>query len=102
MARRRRWSFQSACPFFGLTSEYRTQVFNQIHEIVYHGNGGYDWWTVYSMPIWLRNFTYRKIADYVNKQSKDDTDAGEETVKNIQEAQNTVKVPDYISKVSNK
>jgi len=54
------------------------------------------------MPIWLRNFTYRKIADYVNKQSKDDTDAGEETVKNIQEAQNTVKVPDYISKVSNK
>jgi|TARA_R110001606_G_scaffold392316_1_gene561141 hypothetical protein len=28
---------------------------------VYHGGGGYDWHTVYGMPIWLRRFTYQEI-----------------------------------------
>ena len=58
------------CPlgstFFGLTSKYREYIFSQIHEIVFHGKGGYDWNTVYNMPIWLRNFTYRKIEEHYN------------------------------------
>jgi len=41
-----------------------------IHDIVYHGNGGFDWHTVYNMPIWLRNFTYKRIANYVEEQNK--------------------------------
>lgn len=102
MARRRRCSFQSACPFFGLTSEYRAYVFKQLHEIVFHGNGGYDWGTVYNMPIWLRNFTFNQIKEFKEAQQSGDTESGEETVKNIKESQNTVKVPDYISKVSKK
>ena len=36
-------------------------LFTQIHEIIFHGKGGYDWNTVYSMPIWLRKFTFFKI-----------------------------------------
>ena len=55
--------------FFGLTSEYRQNLFAQIHEIVFHGNG-YDWHTIYNMPIWLRNFTYRKLEEYFNKQQE--------------------------------
>ncbi len=57
--------------FFGLTSDLTPQVrislFNQIHEIVFHGQGGYDWETVYNMPIWLRKFTFNKIQEYYNK-----------------------------------
>jgi len=60
--------------FFGLTSEIvpqvRANIFTQIHEIVFHGNGGYDWETVYNMPIWLRKFTFNKLREYYEKQNQ--------------------------------
>ena len=56
--------------FFGLTPEYRQNLFSQIHEIVFHGQGGYDWHTLYNMPIWLRNFTYKKLEEYFKKQEE--------------------------------
>jgi len=56
--------------FFGLTPEYRQNLFSQIHEIVFHGNGGYDWHTLYNMPIWLRNFTFKKIEEWYKKQEE--------------------------------
>ena len=57
--------------FFGLTPEYRVQIFSQIHEIVFHGNGGYDWETVYNMPLWLRRFTFNKLKEYYDKQAEE-------------------------------
>ena len=41
-----------------------------IHDIVYHGNGGFDWHTVYNMPIWLRKLTYNKILHYLKEKSE--------------------------------
>ena len=81
--------------FFSLTHsqavEYRQNLFNQIHEIVFHGNGGYDWHTVYEMPIWLRNFTYKKISDHFEAQNKaqsgtstNDLEKGREILKQAQ------------------
>ena len=46
-------------------------LFNQIHEIVFHGNGGYDWDTVYNMPIWLRLFTFNKMKEHYSKQNEE-------------------------------
>lgn len=70
----RRSLFQLDLAFFGLTSEViphlRASLFHQIHEIVFHGQGGYDWETVYNMPIWLRKFTYNKLREYYEKQNK--------------------------------
>jgi hypothetical protein len=57
--------------FFGLTQEYRVHLFSEIHEIVFHGNGGYDWDTIYNMPIWLRKFTFNKIKEYYDKQQEE-------------------------------
>jgi hypothetical protein len=37
---------------------------------VFHGNGGYDFDTVYNMPIWLRNFTFKTIASYYEKENE--------------------------------
>lgn len=37
---------------------------------MFHGNGGYDWETVYNMPVWLRNFTYKKIEEYYRKKNE--------------------------------
>lgn len=45
-------------------------VFTQIHEIVFHGKGGYDWATVYAMPIWLRRFTFSKIEDFYRQEAE--------------------------------
>jgi hypothetical protein len=57
--------------FFGLTPEYRLNVFSQIHEIVFHGKGGYTWHDVYNMPIWLRRFSFQKIQEFYEKQNED-------------------------------
>jgi hypothetical protein len=36
---------------------------------VFHSQGGYDWETIYNMPIWLRKFTYNKMKEYYDKQN---------------------------------
>ena len=41
-----------------------------MHEIVFHGNGGYSWGEIYNMPIWLRNFTFKKIEEWYKKQEE--------------------------------
>ena len=60
--------------FFGLTSdtimEARASLFKQIHEICFHGQGGYQWETVYNMPIWLRKFTFQNIQSFNNDQNE--------------------------------
>ena len=62
--------YQSALHFFGLTPTYRVNLFTQIHEIVFHGKGGYDFDTVYNMPIWLRNFTFQKLNEFYEKEAE--------------------------------
>jgi hypothetical protein len=70
----KKFQFQLDLAFFGLTSEIvpqvRANIFTQIHEIIFHGNGGYDWETVYNMPVWLRRFTFNKLREYYENQNK--------------------------------
>tara|TARA_B110000977_G_scaffold177115_1_gene233331 strand:+ start:976 stop:1233 length:258 start_codon:yes stop_codon:yes gene_type:complete len=49
---------------------YRKNLFTQLHNIVFHGNGGYDWFTIYNMPIWLRKFTFHEINEYNKSQNE--------------------------------
>jgi hypothetical protein len=86
MVLRRASIFLLIVPFFGLNFEYRTNLFSQIHEIIFHGNGGYDWHTVYNMPIWLRNFTYKKLEEYYKKQEEANNKANNQ-LKNTKEIQ---------------
>ena len=92
--------------FFGLTSEYRTAIFSQIHEIVFNGQGGYDYQTVYNMPIWLRKFTFQKLKDHydeVNRANKRKPPSKSTTpswVKDAKEAAKSGKKPSYTVKRS--
>lgn len=43
-------------------------MFKQVHEIVFHGKGGYSWNDVYNMPIWLRRFTFKEIKDFYEEE----------------------------------
>ena len=90
--------------FFGLTSEiapqYRSNLFTQIHEIVFHGQGGYDWETIYNMPIWLRKFTFHKLKEYYEKQNESQNeDLGSQT-SNIKDGK--VSLPDHFKGQSGK
>jgi hypothetical protein len=72
MERRLRFLLEST--FFGLTldvvPETRFSLFKQIHEIVFHGKGGYNWDTIYNMPIWLRKFTFHEIKRFYEKETE--------------------------------
>jgi hypothetical protein len=70
----RRWPFLLALRFFGLTPktapQFRIYVFEHIHNIIFHGKGGYDYDTVYNMPIWLRKFTFNQIQKHFDEEKK--------------------------------
>jgi hypothetical protein len=97
---------QLGLSFFGLTYDIapqaRANLFKQIHEIVFHGNGGYDWNTIYNMPIWLRKYTFNEIRNYYEEQ-KDaaegkQSSGGRQTVIS---ADGKVKVPELLQQVKN-
>ena len=88
--------------FFGLTpenaSQTRAAIFTQIHEIVFHGKGGYDWNTIYNMPIWLRKFTFNKINSYYKEENdkvNNSTSSGDKGKKTMVNTDGTVNAPDF-------
>ena len=99
--------------FFGLTlgnaSQYRINIFNIIHEIVFNGKGGYDWHTVYNMPIWLRKFTFKKLKSFYEEKDLAQKKAakGNNTQIDLNNPQSsvppkTIQPPSYVTKRSKK
>lgn len=93
--------------FFGLTSDNapqaRASLFNQIHQIVFYGKGGYDWNTVYNMPIWLRRWTFSEIKKHYEEEAaaaegKKSSNGGKQTVIN---SDGTIKTPEALQKAHN-
>ena len=86
---------QLGLTFFGLTSEsaieYRKHIFDQIHQIIFYGKGGYDWGTIYNFPIWLRNYTFKEIKNHYEEEK--------EQIENAQRGKNQQSVIDSSGKV---
>lgn len=83
--------------FFGLTPEYRAALFAQLHDIVFNGNGGYSFETVYEFPIWLRKFIHRTLIEHYDKQNNQQ----QQQSGNGPTLQNgKIKAPDYSTKAS--
>jgi len=57
--------------FFGLTPSYKFQLYQEIHDLVYYGNGGFLYSEVYNMPIHIRRFHIRKINDLHEKHNEE-------------------------------
>lgn len=93
---------QLGLAFFGLTYEIapqaRAALFTQIHEICFKGQGGYDWKTIYDMPIWLRKFTFNKIQEYYTKQKEeiDNAQSGNKNTKNLIDPSGKVNTPEFL------
>ena len=42
-----------------------------IHQIVFYGKGGYDFNSVYNMPIWLRKYTFiKKLINHYKEEKE--------------------------------
>lgn len=93
--------------FFGLTltsaPKIRQSLFRQIHEIVFHGKGGYDWHTVYNMPIWLRKYTFKLIFDFYEEEKEHIKKAKEgKNKKSLINSDGKVSTPNFKNKTSYK
>ena len=109
MVLRRTSIYQLILTFFGLTyslaREYRMNLFAIIHEIVFHGKGGYDYDTVYNMPIWLRKFTFHKIKEWYNNENStnnEDSWVSNNEAKKAASNNKNINVPTYVTKASKK
>ena len=54
------------------------QVYNEVHDLTYHGGGGFTYSEVYNMPIYLRRYSIRRINEHLEKQKKAQEEAQKE------------------------
>tara|TARA_R110002012_G_scaffold319530_2_gene540531 strand:- start:502 stop:846 length:345 start_codon:yes stop_codon:yes gene_type:complete len=104
MGKTQKSTFPLDLTFFGLTyktaPQSRVSIFSQIHQIVFHGKGGYDWNTVYNMPIWLRRFTFNEIQKYYDEEKKQVENSNKKGNKTVIDSSGKVKSPQFLSNVS--
>lgn len=65
-----RWLCPSRSDFFGLGSSYRPVLYDQLFELMYYGKMGFSFSELYNMPVFLRNYYYRKLADIKKKEQE--------------------------------
>ena len=96
--RRLRCLFPST--FFGLTSEIapkvRFNLFSHIHQIIFHGKGGYDYETIYNMPVWLRKFTFSEIKKFYDDERKQYESAAGDNQKTLVGSDGKVNAPEFL------
>ena len=91
--------------FFGLISSNisiaRANLFSQIHEICFHGKGGYDWNTIYNMPTWLRRFTFNEIQKYYKDEKETLENKGKKGSQTVISSDGQIKTPEFLQKPQN-
>ena len=63
---------------------------SEVHDLVYHGRGGFPYETVYNMPIVYRKYHIRKIQEYLDKKAEAEEQAMK---KSSSPAKNSVSKP---------
>ena len=67
--------------------------------MVFHGGGGYDFNTLYTFPIWLRNFTFRSFEEHFEKDRKAHEKAqGKQKLEDTAPKGPNIKAPSYTTK----
>ena len=72
--------------FFGLTPNYKFQVYDEIHDLVYYGKGGFLYSEVYNMPIHIRRYHIRKI----NELHKERNEKHDEAMRKAQQGSTSI------------
>lgn len=56
--------------FFGLTPEYDQRIMDQIFDLTFYGQGGFNFTELYQMPVNLRSYYYAKLAKILEERQK--------------------------------
>ena len=62
--------FQSEQIFSGFNSNYSVQLHDSLFELVWFGEGRWDWHTLYHMPIHIRKYWLGKINEIVETRNE--------------------------------
>ena len=54
------------------------QVYNEVHDLTYHGGGGFTYSEVYNMPIYLRRYSIARINKHLEEKKKNQEEAQQE------------------------
>ena len=65
---------------------------------MFFGKGGYDWNTVYNMPIWLRNYTLKLLKEYYKQQQDSKSTLKDPSEIFKPKIKSKPKEPDYVTK----
>jgi hypothetical protein len=67
--------------FFGFKPEDRVRLHENIFNLIWHGDGRWDWDDIYHMPIFLRTFWTKKLNSILESRIAE-RDAQIEAMKN--------------------
>lgn len=56
--------------FFGLGSDYRPMMQDQIFDLMYYGKMGWTYTELYNLPVHLRRYFYLKLAGIRKKENE--------------------------------
>ena len=57
-------------PFFGLTTDYKLGLHEEIFSLCYYGKGGFTWNEGYELPIHLRRYYIQQISKAIEERNK--------------------------------
>ena len=72
---------------------------NEIHDLTYHGGGGFIYSEVWQMPIMTRRFHIRKINEFLENKLKAEEKAMKGDTIDAKSYAKSVQVPDFVSTV---
>lgn len=82
--------------FFGFKPEDRVSLHDNIFNLIWHGEGRWDWDTIYDMPIFLRRHWVKRINKILEERTEYQNKIAEQQ-KNKRKIK-TVATPQMISK----
>ena len=62
--------YQWISSFFGLKPSHKKDIHQQIFQIVYGSEGAFDFTAIYTMPVYLKHFYFKLLADQKDKENK--------------------------------
>ena len=69
--------------FFGIDARYKVALHDQLFELVWAGDGKWDWDTVYNLPLHLKRMWIVKINQKQQPGGADEQTAAEEKMKYV-------------------
>ena len=69
--------------FFGIDAQYKVALHDQLFELVWYGDGKWDWDTVYNLPLHLKRMWIIKLNQKSQPTPNNEQSAAEDKMKYV-------------------